>query len=345
MPAVLPRVMFVDDDVNLLRSLERALRARRHVWDMAFVESAEAALRECTGRQFDAVVTDMSMPEMDGLDLVRSLNQHSPAIRCIVLTGVADLQMATTIINTARVFRFYTKPCPIDRLIAGIDEALATPPAAQSGDASEGQRASAMGLLALDRLATAVVVVDADARVLHMNQAGGALVTERDGFAVDASQICRGATAQETQALHAAIRVQAESGPDEDPVTAVSLSRPSMNHPLLVIVTPLGGGATDGGKGSVALFVADPARPPALDADVVGRLYGLTAAESRLACALASGHDLADAATELNVTMESARTYLKRVFLKTDTRRQAELVRLILASPAVVAHAAAREPA
>ena len=344
MTTALPRVMFVDDDVNLLRSLERALRSRRLVWDMAFIESAEAALAACAERRFDAVVTDMSMPGMDGLDLVRSLNQRSPATPCIVLTGVADLHMATAIINTARVFRFYTKPCPVDRLIAGIDEALKAPPP-EAAIAGDGRRASAVGLLALDRLATAVVVVDGDARVLHMNQAGGALVAERDGFAVDASEICRGAVARETQALHAAIRVQAAAGPDEDSVTAVSLSRPSLRHPLLVIVAPLESDRGDGGTGSAALFVTDPDRPPALDAEVVGRLYGLTSAESRLACALAAGRDLTDAAAALNVTMESARTYLKRVFMKTDTRRQAELVRLILASPAVTAHANAREPA
>lgn len=343
MTAVLPRVMFVDDDVNLLRSLERALRSRHHVWDMAFIESAEAALRECTGRHFDVVVTDMSMPGMDGLDLVRALNQHSPAIRCIVLTGVADLQLTTDIINTARVFRFYAKPCPVDRLIAGIEEALsAALPAADPGDGE--RRASAMGLRALDRLATAIIVVDGEGRVLHMNQAGGRLVAERDGFAVDAGQICRGAVAPETQALHAAIRAQAMAGGSEEAVTAVSLTRPSMRHPLLVIVTPLGTEPADGG-GSVALFVADPARPPALDAEVIGRLYGLTGAESRLACSLASGHDLADAAGALNVTMESARTYLKRIFVKTDTRRQAELVCLILASPALMARTAVHEPA
>lgn len=341
--APLPRVMFVDDDVNLLRSLERALRSRRLRWEMAFVESAEAALAACAEHHVAAVVTDMSMPGMDGLDLVRSLNRRSPATHCIVLTGVADLQMATTIINTARVFRFYTKPCPVDRLVAGIDEALDAPP--PESEVGEDARASAVGLLALDRLATAVIVVDGNARVLHMNQAGGALVAERDGFAVDASEICRGAVAQETQALHGAIRAQAAAGPDEDAVTAVSLTRPSMRHPLLVIVSPLESEQANGGAGSVALFVTDPDRPPTLDADVVGRLYGLTAAESRLACALAAGRDLADAAAELNITMESARTYLKRIFMKTDTRRQAELVRLILASPALVPHANGHVPA
>lgn len=343
MTAALPRVVFVDDDANLLRSLERALRPRRDDWDMAFVGSAEAALAACADHPVAVVVTDMSMPGMDGFDLVRSLNQRSPATRCIVLTGVADLQMATDIINTARVFRFYTKPCPVERLVTGIEEALEAMPPDVDADRSE-RHAADMGLLALDRLATAVIVVDADARVLHMNQAGGTLMAERDGFAVDASHICRGAVAQETQALHAAIHAQAGADHDAEAVTAVSLTRPSLRHPLLVVVAPLGPDPA-GGTGSVALFVADPARPPLLDVEVIGQLYGLTAAESRLACALASGHDMADAAASLNITMESARTYLKRIFAKTNTRRQAELVRLILASPAMAPHPGPREPA
>ena len=61
MTTALPRVMFVDDDVNLLRSLERALRSRRLVWDMAFIESAEAALAACAESRFDAVVTDIGV--------------------------------------------------------------------------------------------------------------------------------------------------------------------------------------------------------------------------------------------------------------------------------------------
>jgi DNA-binding NarL/FixJ family response regulator len=341
----MPRVMFVDDDTHLLSSLVRAFRAKRDVWKMEFVESAEAAMKAAAEHAFAVVVTDMSMPGMNGLELVRSLNERSPATRCVVLTGTADLQMAADVINTARVFRFYTKPCPVDRLMSGIEETLtASRPAATVETASGNRRASDAGRLALDHIATAVFVVDASGHVLHMNQAGTALVAERDGLTIDANQVCRGAMPDETQTLLETIRRQAAPGRKEDAVTAVSLSRPSMRHPLLVIAAPLGPEPDAEGQASVVLFVADPDRPPALNAEVIGRLYGLTGAESRLACALATGRDLGDAAEALHITQTSARTYLKRVFAKTNTRRQADLVRLILASPDVVPHAKAREP-
>jgi len=346
-PMTMPRVMFVDDDAHLLSSLVRAFRPKRDVWDMVFVDSAEAALEADAARPFDVVVTDMSLPGMNGLELVRSLNARSPATRCVVLTGTADLQLATDVINTARVFRFYTKPCPVGRLMSGIEETLTAARSAKEAAREGGShRTPDVGRLALDHIATAVFVVDGIGHVLHMNQAGTVLVAEKDGFTLDGNQACRGAQPGETQALIEAIRRQAAAGRTEDAVTAVSLSRPSMRHPLLVVVTPLSPEreAGDAGQASVVLFVTDPDRPAALDPEVVGRLYGLTGAESRLACALATGRDLGDAARALHITPESARTYLKRIFVKTDTRRQAELVRLILASPDLMSQPRASEP-
>jgi DNA-binding CsgD family transcriptional regulator len=65
-------------------------------------------------------------------------------------------------------------------------------------------------------------------------------------------------------------------------------------------------------------------------------LYGLTRAESRLAAKLAQGRSLEEAASMLNITIETARSYSKRVLSKTGAKRQSELVRLLLLGPAYV---------
>jgi DNA-binding CsgD family transcriptional regulator len=70
--------------------------------------------------------------------------------------------------------------------------------------------------------------------------------------------------------------------------------------------------------------------------ETVSRLFDLTDAEARLAVALGEGHRLEDAADRMGITVSSARTYLKRVFSKTDVTRQAELVRLLLAAPVLL---------
>lgn len=67
---------------------------------------------------------------------------------------------------------------------------------------------------------------------------------------------------------------------------------------------------------------------------VVARLFGLTASEALLAVRLADGLTITEAAAEIGLTESSARTYSKRIFAKTGTSRQAELVRLVLRSVA-----------
>ena len=59
------------------------------------------------------------------------------------------------------------------------------------------------------------------------------------------------------------------------------------------------------------------------------RRFGLTPCEARFALALANGHSINEAAELLDVTVKTARTYSKRIYIKTDTNRQSELVRLI----------------
>ena len=64
----------------------------------------------------------------------------------------------------------------------------------------------------------------------------------------------------------------------------------------------------------------------------VCRLHGLSQSETRLTCALIGGESLGCAAKIIGVREQTARSYLKQIFVKTDTNRQAELVQLMLKS-------------
>lgn len=90
----------------------------------------------------------------------------------------------------------------------------------------------------------------------------------------------------------------------------------------------LAGGATPIAVGYVhGVGVASAAR-----CEQLIQLFGLTASEARLALVLSQGRSIADAAAEVGLTIETARNYSKRIYAKTDTRGQADLVRIILAS-------------
>ena len=79
-------------------------------------------------------------------------------------------------------------------------------------------------------------------------------------------------------------------------------------------------------------FIADPDTLPVLPTEQIRGLYGLTAAEAEVALAVLDGEGVGAIADGLGISVATARTHLHRIFEKTGTKRQAELVRLILNS-------------
>ncbi|MEJ0067429.1 MAG: helix-turn-helix transcriptional regulator [Pseudomonadota bacterium] len=95
-----------------------------------------------------------------------------------------------------------------------------------------------------------------------------------------------------------------------------------------------GPGFNPSSEGLIALFISDPMRAQATQSEILQTLYGLTRSQARLAVLLAEGHSVKHAAGTLGLTEGSARQYLKTIFTKTGTHRQADLVRKVLSGPA-----------
>ena len=111
------------------------------------------------------------------------------------------------------------------------------------------------------------------------------------------------------------------------------MRRRSGQRPLSVLVARLGAEHPFQLEppATAILLVTDPEQArPAADGHLRA-LYGLTRAEARIAQALLDADRLADVAENLGVTLSTVRTHLQRAFEKTDTRRQSELIRLLLA--------------
>jgi HD-like signal output (HDOD) protein len=106
--AVKRRVLFVDDEPNILEGLRLRLHGQRHQWEMSFVESGEAALELLSRTPIDVIVTDLRMPRMDGATLLQHVHQRYPHIVRIVLSGHAELQTSLRAVNVAH--QFLTKP-------------------------------------------------------------------------------------------------------------------------------------------------------------------------------------------------------------------------------------------
>ena len=110
-------------------------------------------------------------------------------------------------------------------------------------------------------------------------------------------------------------------------------------HVLGVLVKAIANSAQfDGELGPrVALYIRDPDQQRPLPERLISRLFGLTTREAKLAQLLSSGMSLAEAADQLNIRINTARTYSKTIFSKVGVHRQSQLVRLILGSVTTLA--------
>ena len=118
-------VVYVDDDQNCLSGVGRSLRQRRSDLQLTLIDDPRDALALIANDPPDVVITDMQMPHLSVLDLLRQVRLAQPSVPCMILSGAADLPTALAAINDLQIFRFLTKPCDGDTLSAVIDAALA----------------------------------------------------------------------------------------------------------------------------------------------------------------------------------------------------------------------------
>ena len=118
-----PRVLFVDDDANVLAGLRRMLRSRREPWDAVFAGGGAEALTVLATGPVDAVVTDMRMPGMDGAALLDRVRREHPATARIVLSGHADRDAVISAAGPTQ--QYLAKPCAPETLVAAVGHVLA----------------------------------------------------------------------------------------------------------------------------------------------------------------------------------------------------------------------------
>ncbi|MEN0062861.1 MAG: response regulator [Myxococcota bacterium] len=117
-----PRVLCVDDEPNVLEGLIANLRRRYRVQTATSGALGLQAIEDAE-EPFEAVVSDMQMPGMDGAAFLSEVRRCSPDTTRILLTGHAELSAAVAAVNDGGVFRFLTKPCPPAQLIAAVGDA------------------------------------------------------------------------------------------------------------------------------------------------------------------------------------------------------------------------------
>ena len=116
-----PPILYVDDDRWALTAIARALGQR---YRLTTCTSAHEALSMLARMRYAVVLSDLRMPEMDGVALLAKVKESDPDIVRILITGSGDLDAAIAAINHGSIFRFLTKPCEMDVLRFTLDRAL-----------------------------------------------------------------------------------------------------------------------------------------------------------------------------------------------------------------------------
>jgi response regulator RpfG family c-di-GMP phosphodiesterase len=115
-------ILFVDDESRILEGYKRTLRKN---FNIVIAEGGVQALRILqSDGPFPVVVCDMQMPGMNGTQLLSEIKKIYPYTVRLMLTGNAHQKTAVDAINTGDVFRFLNKPCPPQKMLEEINEAL-----------------------------------------------------------------------------------------------------------------------------------------------------------------------------------------------------------------------------
>ncbi len=105
-------VLFVDDEEKILNSLKRGLLDEPY--NSLFANSGEEALEILKENDVHVLVTDMRMPEMSGLELLKIVKEDYPHIVRVVLSGYTQITTLLTAINQGEIYKYITKPWKLE---------------------------------------------------------------------------------------------------------------------------------------------------------------------------------------------------------------------------------------
>ncbi|MGA8181410.1 MAG: HD domain-containing phosphohydrolase [Desulfobacterales bacterium] len=115
-------LLIVDDEPNVIRSLTRQLR--QDGYTIYSANSGENGLRMLNGKDIGVVLSDLKMPEMDGITFLNSVKHQKPDAVCMLLTGNGSLHSAMDAVNRLQIFGYLTKPWSVQQLKTTIARAF-----------------------------------------------------------------------------------------------------------------------------------------------------------------------------------------------------------------------------
>jgi DNA-binding CsgD family transcriptional regulator len=185
---------------------------------------------------------------------------------------------------------------------------------------------------ALDTVRHGMILVGSDGCMISPNSAAERVLRAEDGLRMCSGHIAATSTYTERRLREAIHFALLEDGSDTCRGQSLTCERPSGKRPYVIHVLPLRHDATDewACNATALVLIVDPEDEAEPAVAQLRRVYGLTNNEATVALSIVRGEDLHEISAQLSVSITTVRTHLAHVFEKTDTHRQAELVRRLL---------------
>jgi len=180
---------------------------------------------------------------------------------------------------------------------------------------------------------TACILLDEAGRIIYLNEAAQGFVFASDGILVQDDRIVPVERSKRKQFQE--LVTAAKSADVGNSGGAIALGRGSSKRPLQLIVSPFRLKTPHRSSVRVLILATDPDRPITFPDAILRQLYRLTPAETDIANGLLTGCSLEEIAALRKVSESTIRSQMKSVFGKTDTRRQGDLIRLLMTLPRI----------
>jgi len=116
-----PEILLVEDDANIATGLQKVMRA--HGYEVTALNRGDAGLEQAIAGSFDVVITDLKLPGLDGLELVRQLHQAKPKLPIILITAHGTTEVAIEATKWG-AFDYVPKPFEVEELLELTAKAL-----------------------------------------------------------------------------------------------------------------------------------------------------------------------------------------------------------------------------
>jgi DNA-binding response OmpR family regulator/DNA-binding CsgD family transcriptional regulator len=336
-----PTILCIEDENDLRSDIVEELTDAGYTARQAAngIEAVKLLERE----RPDLVLCDITMPGLSGYGVLRAMREKGSLADVPFIFITALGQRNDLLVGKQAGADYLVKPLDYDLLLATVAARLnqvdrVRKEAVRRAEETwrelvETSRSRAIDSMrsaasAFDRFLIGVVVLDPSGKVRLVNNEAQRILDEDDGFCLSEGML-KGASAKQTNRL----RECAEPGPraeGEDEI--ISFPRLSNKRPYLVLVPGQRSKERDESD-AVVLLVIDTEQRTKVSGETLVRLYNLTPAETRVALMLIDGKRLDQIAGELEVAQTTIVFHLKNLFRKTETHRQADLVRVLLSVP------------